>query len=378
MLRHDLRRAALAAAMIGIGVGTVVWLALVAFSFERTAVRVFEQAMRADYVVSSAHTGAGALEMPVGDDLADVLRAVPGVAAVVGVRLANWQHQGESVVLDAFDPAYFRTDAYGQWPLHGERLDGAWEAVAAGRAIVVSSNFAGNMRVGVGDTVTLATPRGPLPLLVAGVTTDFASPRGTIEMSRDLYRTYWNDGRVTRFFVQGDGGADASLRGRLQQRLAGVGGAWRVISSGELVAYWEGQIRRAFASLYALAAVILGVVLFGIADNLGASVVERTRELGTLRAIGVRQGHLRRLVVGEALALVGLGLVLAAAQGAGLALLWVHTTVPLLLGWIVDLHVPVGFVFVIALATAASGALAALVPARRAARLEPAAALRWE
>jgi putative ABC transport system permease protein len=234
------------------------------------------------------------------------------------------------------------------------------------------------MRVRVGDTVTLTTPRGPLSLLVAGVTTDFASPRGTIEMSRALYREHWNDARVTRFFVQGRDGPDPALRGRLQQRLAAVGGAWRVISSGELVDYWEGQIQRAFASLYALAVVILAVVLFGIADNLGASVVERTRGLGTLRAAGVRQGQLRRLVVGEALIIVALGLLLAAVQGGGLALLWVRTTVPLLLGWIVNLHVPVGFLLAIALATAASCALAALVPARRAARLEPAAALRWE
>ncbi|MBX3023939.1 ABC transporter permease [bacterium] len=378
LLRHDLRRAALAVAMVGIGVGTVVWLALVAYSFERTAVRVFEQAMRADYVVSSSHTGAGALEMPVDEGLAATLAGVDGVAAVIGVRLANWQHQGEPIVLDAFDPAYFRNPAYGRWPLHGARLDDAWEAVAAGRAVVVSSNFAQNMRVGVGDTVTLTTPRGPLPLLVAGITTDFASPRGTIEMSRALYREHWNDGRVTRFFVQGGEPADPALRGRLQQRLAALGGAWRVISSGELVAYWEQQIRRAFASLYALAVVILGVVLFGITDNLGASVVERTRQLGTLRAAGVRQGQLRRLVVNEALVIVGLGLLLAAAEGAGMALLWVRTTVPLLLGWIVDLHVPVAFLAIVALSTAASGALAALLPARRAARLEPAAALRWE
>ena len=151
-----------------------------------------------------------------------------------------------------------------------------------------------------------------------------------------------------------------------------------MISSGELVAYWEDQIRRAFASLYALAVVILAVVLFGIADNLGASVVERTRELGTLRAAGVRQGQLRRLVVSEALIIVALGLLLAAAEGGGMALLWVRTTVPLLLGWIVDLHVPIGFLLAIALSTAVSCALAALLPARRAARLEPAAALRWE
>ena len=378
MLRRDLRRAALGVAMVAIGVGTVGWLALVAYSFERTAVRVFEQAMRADYVVSSSHTGAGALEMPVDDRAAEILRGVDGVGEVIGVRLANWHYRGEPVVLDAFDPAYFRTTSYGEWPLHGERLDDAWEAVAAGRAVVVSSNFAQNMRVAVGDSVTLDTPRGPLSLVVAGITTDFASPRGTLEMSRDLYRAWWNDARVTRFFVQGRTPGDAGLRERLLARLGAEGGAWRVISSGELVAYWEGQIRRAFVSLYALAVVILAVVLFGIADNLGASVVERTRELGTLRALGVRRGQVGRLVVAEALVIVALGLLLAVLQGGGMALFWVRTTVPLLLGWIVDLHVPFGFVFAIALATAVSCALAALVPARRAARLEPAAALRWE
>src|SRR5690606_19968589 len=126
-----------------------------------------------------SHTGAGALEMPVDDRAAAILRGVDGVAEVVGVRLANWHYRGEPVVLDAFDPVYFRTTSYGAWPLHGERLDDAWEAVAAGRAVVVSSNFAQNMRVAVGDSVTLDTPRGPLSLVVAGITTDFASPRGT-------------------------------------------------------------------------------------------------------------------------------------------------------------------------------------------------------
>jgi hypothetical protein len=172
MLRHDLRRAALAVAMVGIGVGTVVWLALVAFSFERTAVRVFEQAMRADYVVSSAHTGAGALEMPVDDALADALRGVDGVGAVIGVRLANWQHQGESVVLDAFDPEYFRNPAYGQWPLHGEST----RARGGGRrrrAVVVSSNFAQN-GASPSATPSRSPRRAAAAALVAGITTDFA------------------------------------------------------------------------------------------------------------------------------------------------------------------------------------------------------------
>ncbi len=375
--RHP-QRTALAVAMVAIGIGTVLWLSLVATSFEHTAVRVFAEAMRADFVVGSTHTGAGTLELPVADDVLDVVRAVDGVAGVVGVRLANWQHAGQAIVLDAFDPDYFRSPRYGSWPLHGAHLPDAWEAVAAGRAIVVSSNFARHFATAVGDTVTLATPNGPLPVTVAGITTDFASPRGTIEMSRALYARYWNDPRLTRVFVAAAADAAPGLRDRLRARLAATGGAWRVITSGELIAYFAGQIRRAFSSLSVLAAIILLVVLVGIADTLGAGVVERTRELGTVRALGLRRGDVRRLVLGEALALTAYGLVLATLLGSAIALLWVRTTVPLLLGWIVDLHVPVGVVLGIVVTTAVSCTLAALLPARRAARLEPAAALRWE
>jgi putative ABC transport system permease protein len=352
---------------------------LLAYSFETTAVRVFDQAMRADFVVSSAHFGSGALEMPIDDGFAAALAMVHDVSGVVGVRLANWQYEGQSIVLDSFDPAYFREPSYGAWPLHGERIADAWTAVAEGRAAVVSSNFIQNLHVAVGDTITLASPTGPVPLVIAGVTTDFASPKGTIEMSRALYRARWNDPTVTRFFVQAAPGADrAALRAALDAHLATQGGAWRVISSGELVAYWGGQIRRAFASLYALAGVILVVVLFGIADNMSASVAERTRELGTLRAVGVGQERLWRLVVLEAVVIAGLGLALALGEGFAIATLWVRTTFPNLLGWSVDLFVPVQLMLIICLATVASCSLAALFPGRRAARLQPALALREE
>jgi putative ABC transport system permease protein len=378
-LSRNLRRTSLAVAMVAVGLGMVMWLAMVAFSFELSAVRVFEQAMRADFVVSSSHVGSGALEMPVDDGFAAALRRVDGVAGVVGVRLANWRHGGESIVLDAFDPEYFLNPSYGVWPLHGERIENAWQAVAEGRAVVVSSNFVQNLGGRVGDLLMLATPRGPLELVIAGVTTDFASPKGTIEVSRELYKQHWDDAKVTRFFVQGAPGTDrAALRSRLERRLAEIGGAWRVISSGELVAYWGTQIRRAFASLYALAGVILVVILFGIADNLSASVGERTRDLGVLRAAGVDRKHLRRLVIAEAVVIAMLGLCLAFGEGLLIAALWVRTTIPYLLGWIVELHVPYGFLLVIVLSTVVSCAAAALLPGQRAARLEPATALREE
>lgn len=57
--------------------------------------------------------------------------------------------------------------------------------------MIVSENFVRNLGKQVGDVLTLETPSGPLAIRIAGVTRDFLSPRGTIEMSRDLYRRLW-------------------------------------------------------------------------------------------------------------------------------------------------------------------------------------------
>jgi putative ABC transport system permease protein len=127
-----------------------------------------------------------------------------------------------------------------------------------------------------------------------------------------------------------------------------------------------------------LGAVILAVILFGITDNLGASVAERTRELGMLRALGLRRAMMWKLVVLEALLLATLGLVLALLQGTAVGLVWIKSTIPNVLGWVIDLDPPIALTIGIAALTAALCALAALVPGRRAAALEPALAIRWE
>jgi ABC-type lipoprotein release transport system permease subunit len=69
---------------------------------------------------------------------------------------------------------------------------------------------------------------------------------------------------------------------------------------------------------------------------------------------------------------------LALAQGLAIGALWVYTTIPSLLGWVIDLRIPPWFVAFICVATWLICGLAAVVPGRRAARLEPAVALRWE
>ena len=271
------RRAALTVAMLGVGLACVFWLWMVAHSFQASVVDAVSGAMRADLVVSSSHIESGFLEAPVADDLVAELKRIPGATAVVGERTADWQYGGGPISIDAYDPAYFVSSDFGQWPLAGRGLPDLWQTVARGEGAVVSSNFALNLHVKVGDTITLDSPSGPVPLRVVGVVTHFASPRGTVEMSREVYKRFWRDAKVTRAFVRADPKADlGTVRAAIARQLGRTYNL-RILSAAEIVDYFASQVRRGFAGVYILAVLVLSVVLVGMADTLAAGVIERTR-----------------------------------------------------------------------------------------------------
>jgi putative ABC transport system permease protein len=334
--------------------------------------------MRSDLVVSSSHVESGFLEAPVDARLLTDLAAIAGVRRVVGDRVTDAHYAGGSIALDAFDPAYFTDSTFGQWPLIGAQLPDVWNAVARGEAVIVSSNFVLNLGAHVGDLLTLDTPEGPLAIRVGGVITHFTSPRGTILMSRDVYARYWRDTTVTRAFVQTVPGADlAKVRGDIGRWL-GRKYSLRILTCPEIVDYFASQVRIGFAGLYVLAGLVLLVVVIGISDTLAAGVLERTREIGALRVVGVPRAAIGRMVLLEGCALGVLGLALATATGLALGTLWVKATFPYLFGWVIALHFPLAYGVQIAVLTLVACLGAAYLPSRRAAALQPAAALRHE
>jgi putative ABC transport system permease protein len=372
------RRNALTIAMLGVGLACVLWLWTVAQSFERTVVSSLTQSMRADVTVSSAHIESGFLEAPVDEQLLRELKAIPGVSEVSGDRVADWHYGGGPIALDAFDPRYFNDPTFGRWPLLGGHPADVWEAVARGEAVVASSNFVLNLGAHVGDVLTLDTPNGPLKVRVGGVITHFLSPRGTLMLSRELYQRYWNDRQVTRVFVRVSPGVEiAAVRAAIVEKLGRAYGL-RVLTSAEIVEYFASQARLAFAGVYVLAALVLFVVLVGISDTLAAGVIERTREIGAIRVVGVQRQQVRRMVLIEGVVLGMLGLALAVGGGLALGTLWVDETFPRLFGWVLDVYVPYAYGVGVALTTLAASLAAAHLPARRAASLEPAVALRYE
>jgi putative ABC transport system permease protein len=126
--------------------------------------------------------------------------------------------------------------------------------------------------------------------------------------------------------------------------------------------------------LYALLALSVVVAFLGIVNTLALSVVERTRELGLLRAVGMTRRQVRRMIRYESVvtALVG------AALGIALGLTLAGFVVAVLAGAGLAFSVPLGSLVVFAVTAALAGVVAAVIPARRAARLDILRALRYE
>ena len=81
----------------------------------------------------------------------------------------------------------------------------------------------------------------------------------------------------------------------------------QVLSSGELIGHYASEVARGFAPLYVLVTMVLVVTLLGVADTLVAGVLERKRQLGTMRALGVRRRSLARMLLIEAALLGAIG-----------------------------------------------------------------------
>jgi putative ABC transport system permease protein len=372
------RRTALTVATMGVGFAAVVWLATLAHSFEESVLAIVPGVFRGDLSVSSAHNGSGFLEAPLDGQVLTELKAIHGVGAVVGEQVREWRYGEGPIAIDAFDSEYFNGKQFGEWPLVGRRNPDVWAAVARGDAAIMSENLSRHFNVRVGDTITLSTPGGPLPLRIAGMIINFLSPDGTLVLSREVYQRQWNDPQIVRGLVRVSAGADASGVRRAIAAALGEKYSLRVLSLRELIQWFVVQVQRAFSTVYILAGMVLLVVMVGVADTLAAGVIERTHDFGVLRATGVARHQVWRIVLTEGALLAALGLALASLTGLALGTLWVDATFPYLLGWALELYIPYTRLVVIAMASMLVCLAAALVPARRAAHLEPAVALRYE
>ena len=361
---------AIAALMIAvasaIGVGTMV------HSFRATVVDWLDDTLKADVYVG-APGGAG--DRAMGGATLAALRAIPGVAELsLGRRARVESAHGpvEVVALEMAEPSYraFRF-------VEGDPGE-AWPRFDRGDAVLVSEPLAWHRRIGPGDRVTLLTAAGPVPYPVAGVYRDYASEQGEILMSRRGYVAAWGDPTVTGVGVYLAPGADAGAVAAAARAALPPSSAFVVRSNRSIREASLAVFDRTFAITAVLRALAMAVAFAGVLGALTAIQLERAREVGVLRALGLGRAQLFAHVEIQT-AVMG-AVAGAVAVPTGLAMAWVLVEVinRRSFGWRIDLSIdPAVLAQAVAVAMAAA-LLAGVWPALRMGRADPARALRGD
>jgi putative ABC transport system permease protein len=375
-VRQHSRRSSLTVITLGLGLGAVLLFGILGWSFERTLVARLLASERSDLVISSAFVTGGYRTAPLSEELLSELRAVPGIAIAAGEQSNDVVFGNSTIELKVCDAACFLDDRIYAWPLEPGATSDANARVASGQAVLVTTAFAREFGSRVGDTIELPAPNGRLALPIAGISS--GAPQSAIWLDRDVYKRLWNDATIWTANVALERGASYDTVERAV--LAKLGPRYRlaILSSADLMDYFVGQVREAFSLQYLLEAITLLLVAIAIGDTLASSVLERTRELGVMRAIGLRRSNLFNVVMLEGLAISSLGQGVAVITGLALGVFWVTTQFPALLGWDLDLHIPITFIARAMVITIALCAAGSLLPALRAARRSAVEALRHE
>lgn len=362
------RRTASTASALMIGVTLVAFVAIFAAGLKVSIDNAVNRGVKGDLVVQSETF------QPVPQAATAALARQPGVDVVSPVRFGVAQVSGVdgTTNISGVDPRTVNDVFRVEWK------DGSSElltSLAAGQ-VLISERFADKHDLKVGQELTVRTPTDKrLSLAVRGIYDDGAGLLADMTLPNDVLARDFDVTRDAFVVATTAAGQDPDTVQQSADRAIKAGfPTVEVLTKQGFVDDQAGQIDQLIALVYVLLSLSVIVSLFGIVNTLVLSIHERTRELGMLRAIGTSRRQVRQIVRYESVITALIGAVLGVVLGVIFAVL---VTIPLKAeGFAISIPI---FTLVILLVLAAlAGILAAIPPARRAAKLDVLRALAYE
>jgi putative ABC transport system permease protein len=369
-------RTSVAVASLTIAIGMTVSVSVLVSSFRTTVVAWADETLLADLFVRPLGLSDASSDTHFSPTVAKRIARVPGVARVDVFRSVMLPYRGRLTNLFATDLSVLA--------VHRDlRLLGGADAAALARSVpgttnvLVSEPFATKFGVRTGDVVRLPTPSGTTSFTVAATYNDYSSDAGVVLADIRTYRRLFRDDALNSLSVYAAPGADllhlrsAIVRSVLPLRID-------VATNRELRELVVKIFDRTFAITYALDVIAIAIAVMGVVSTLFALVLERRREFGLLRYLGVTAGGVRATVLTEAAAIGVLGGVLGVVVGMALALLLIFVINRQAFGWLIELYVPWGFLGETVVLVVVAALLAGVYPAGVAARVRTAEVVRDE
>lgn len=359
-LRNPRRTGATGAALM-IGLALVACLSVVGSSMVASATSELDKSVGADFIVMRG-------QQQIVAEAEQAMRQTPGMEHVtrskeVHATLTSPDGKTDDTGLTAADPTYAED-------LRRTTTEGTLSAAYGKDAMSVGSDYAKKHGVHVGDTITVAFEGGETAKLkVAAITDDDTSfDQGARYISIETLRKYLPADRMPQsqmLLGKAKDGQEEAAYAALKKSLHDYP-QYPVRDQTDYKQELKDQMGQLLNMVYGLLALAIIVAVLGVVNTLALSVVERTREIGLLRAIGLSRRQLRRMIRMESVVIALFGALL----GLGLGMGWGATAQRLLaLEGLNVLEIPWPTITGVFIGSAFVGLFAALVPAFRAGRM---------
>ncbi|MBM3793990.1 MAG: ABC transporter permease [Acidobacteria bacterium] len=363
-------RTAVLASALATAIAMFVAVGLMVGSFRETVATWMEGQLQADLYLRAAAGGGAGRYPTVSADVPEAIRGIDGVEAIDRFRVYEINYNNKPALLGGGDTSVVRISRRTSFMPGQDRDAILCKMAKGGDHCIVSEPFANKHNVRAGDLLRVPLGGKTATFEVLGIYFDYSSERGYIITDRTTLMRYLPDPAISSLAIYLRPGADAeAVRRRIETATAGRSLA--IFSNRSLREEALRIFDRTFAITWALEAVAILVAVLGVAGALLALVIDRRREMALLRFLGAAARQVSRLILCEA-ALLGL-----MANAAGLALGYAMSFVLIYVinkqsfGWTMNFHWPVTLLLTALLLIYVATILAALYPARIAARLNP-------
>jgi len=357
------RRTAATAAALMIGLALVSLATILAASFRGTVREVIDESFRADLVVSEVGFGGIGFSTSIAEALADL----PEIDRLARTRFGQASlGEGPAFVSAVQTDTFLDLFAI-------DLIDGGFETLSS-PSVALRTSRAETLGVAVGDTVTITFARTGTQQLPVVAIWDGQGIQASVLMSIETFETNFSEQLDAQVLIALQDGISIESGRAAVESITDAFPNVQIQDQADFKAQTESQINLILSLIFVMLLLSVLIALLGITNTLSLSIIERTREIGLLRAVGMSRKQVRRMIRWESVIISVFGAVLGICLG-------------ILFGWaVVRALSEQGLLFVLPggqligalFAAGVAGVVAAVLPAWRASRLNVLNAISYE